>query len=311
MKAILLKEAGATDQLEISEISIPVIQADEVLVEVKVIGINPIDIKTRKGKGRYEILKVENPIILGWDISGIVKESKSDLFKVGDEVFGMVNFPGHGKAYAEYVAVPARHLSLKPANITHQEAAGVPLAALTAWQAIVKAGVKKGDRVLIHAAAGGVGHFAVQMAKHLGAYVVGTSSEKNKDFVLSMGADEHIDYAANPFETQVKNIDFVLDTMGGDYIGRSLEIMNSGGTLISIPSALNTGVEEKSKAKGINGYATFVQSSGEDMKTIAGLLEKGSLKSHISESYTFDQMAAAHHQIESGRTVGKIVVTLP
>lgn len=311
MKAILLKEAGATDQLEISEISIPVIQADEVLVEVKVIGINPIDIKTRKGKGRYEILKVENPIILGWDISGIIKESKSDLFKVGDEVFGMVNFPGHGKAYAEYVAVPARHLSLKPANITHQEAAGVPLAALTAWQAIVKAGVKKGDRVLIHAAAGGVGHFAVQMAKHLGAYVVGTSSEKNKDFVLSMGADEHIDYAANPFETQVKNIDFVLDTMGGDYIDRSLEIMNSGGTLISIPSALNTGVEEKSKAKGVNGYATFVQSSGEDMKTIAGLLEKGSLKSHISESYTFDQMAAAHHQIESGRTVGKIVVTLP
>lgn len=310
MKAIVLKEAGTTDQLEISEISTPAIQADEVLVEVKVIGINPIDIKTRKGKGRYEILKTENQIILGWDISGIVKESKSDLFKVGDEVFGMVNFPGHGKAYAEYVAVPARHLSLKPANITHEEAAGASLAALTAWQAIVKAGVKKGDRVLIHAAAGGVGHFAVQMAKHLGAYVVGTSSEKNKDFVLSMGADEHIDYAANPFETQVKNIDFVLDTMGGDHIDRSLEIMNSGGTLISIPSALNTGVEEKSKAKGVNGYATFVQSSGEDMKTIAGLLEKGSLKSHISGIYTFDQMAAAHHQMESGRTVGKIVVTL-
>lgn len=311
MKAIVLKEPGTTDQLLSSEISIPVIQANEVLVEVKVIGINPIDIKTRKGKGRYEILKVENQIILGWDISGIVKESKSDLFKTGDEVFGMVNFPGHGKAYAEYVAVPAAHLSLKPANITHEEAAGASLAALTAWQAIVKAGVKKGDRVLIHAAAGGVGHFAVQMAKHLGAYVAGTSSEKNKDFVLSLGADQHIDYAANPFETQVKNIDFVLDTMGGDHIDRSLEIMNSGGTLISIPSGLNTGVEEKSKAKGINGYATFVQSSGEDMKTIAGLLEKGSLKSHISESYTFEQMAAAHHQMESGRTIGKIVVTLP
>ncbi|RQO73844.1 oxidoreductase [Pedobacter sp. KBW06] len=311
MKAIVLKEPGTTDQLLSSEISIPVIQENEVLVEVKVIGINPIDIKTRKGKGRYEILKVENQIILGWDISGIVKESKSDLFKTGDEVFGMVNFPGHGKAYAEYVAVPAAHLSLKPANITHEEAAGASLAALTAWQAIVKAGVKKGDRVLIHAAAGGVGHFAVQMAKHLGAYVAGTSSEKNKDFVLSLGADQHIDYAANPFETQVKNIDFVLDTMGGDHIDRSLEIMNSGGTLISIPSGLNTGVEEKSKAKGINGYATFVQSSGEDMKTIAGLLEKGSLKSHISESYTFDQMAAAHHQMESGRTIGKIVVTLP
>lgn len=310
MKAIVLQEPGTADQLVISEISIPVIQPEEVLVEVKAISINPVDIKTRNGKGRYEILKKESPIILGWDLSGVVKESKSDLFKVGDEVFGMVNFPGHGKAYAEYVAAPAAHLSLKPKSISHEEAAGATLAALTAWQALVKAGVKKGDRALIHSAAGGVGHFAVQLAKHLGAYVVGTSSLKNKDFVLSLGADEHIDYAANPFETQVKNIDFVLDTMGGDHIDRSLEIMNPGGTLISIPSGLNNGVEEKSKAKGVHGYATFVQSSGEDMKTIAGLLENGSLKSHISESYTFDQMAAAHRQIESGRTIGKVVVTL-
>lgn len=310
MKAILLKEPGNTDQLIISEISIPLIQAEEVLVEVKVLSINPVDIKTRKGKGRYEILKAEKPIILGWDISGIVKESKSDSFKVGDEVFGMVNFPGHGKAYAEYVAAPAAHLSLKPKNITHEEAAGATLAALTAWQAIVKAGVKKGDRVLIHSAAGGVGHFAVQMAKHLGAYVAGTSSLQNKDFVLSIGADQHIDYMANPFETQVKNIDFVLDTMGGDHIDRSLEIMNPGGTLISIPSGLNAGVAEKSKAKGINGYATFVQSSGEDMKIIAGLLEKGIVKSHITASYAFDQMAAAHEHIESGRTIGKVVVAI-
>ncbi|SHG46825.1 NADP-dependent oxidoreductase [Pedobacter caeni] len=311
MKAIILKEAGSTDQLSATEIAIPVIQNGEILVEAKAISINPIDIKTRKGKGRYEILKAESPIILGWDISGIVKESKSDSFKAGDEVFGMVNFPGHGKAYAEYVSVPATHLALKPKNVSHEAAAGATLAALTAWQAIVKAGVKKGDRVLIHAAAGGVGHFAVQMAKHLGAFVAGTASLKNKDFVLSLGADQHIDYAASPFETQVKNIDFVLDTMGGDHIDRSLEIMNPGGTLISIPSGLNNGVEEKAKAKGVYGYATFVQSSGEDMKTIAGLLENGSLKSHISESYTFDQMAAAHQQIESGRTVGKIVVTLP
>ncbi|NQX41443.1 NADPH:quinone reductase [Pedobacter steynii] len=313
MKAIVLKEPGTADQLMISEISIPLIRDEEVLVEVKVIGINPIDIKTRKGKGRYERLKAENPIILGWDISGVVKASKSDLFKAGDEVFGMVDFSehGHGKAYAEYVAAQAAHLSLKPKNISHQEAAGATLAALTAWQAIVKAGVKKGDRVLIHAAAGGVGHFAVQMAKHLGAFVAGTSSEKNKDFVLSLGADQHIDYAANPFETQVKDIDFVLDSMGTDHIDRSLEIMNSGGTLISIPSGLNAGVEEKSRVKGVNGYATSVQSSGEDMKTIAGLLEKGIVKSHISGSYPFDQMAAAHHQMESGRTVGKIVVTLP
>lgn len=312
MKAIVLKEPGTTDQLVISEISIPAIQAEEVLVEVKVISINPVDIKTRKGKGRYAKLKEESPIILGWDISGVVKESKSDLFNVGDEVFGMVNFPGHGKAYAEYVAAPAAHLSLKPDNISHEEAAGATLAALTAWQLLINYGrIKKDDRVLIHAAAGGVGHFAVQMAKHLGAYVIGTSSGKNKDFVLSLGADEHIDYTTHAFETQVKDLDFVLDAMGGEYIDRSLEVIKTGGTLVSIPSGLNDEVAEKARAKGVNGYATFVESNGEDMKTIAGLLEKGSIKSHISESYPFDQMAAAHQHIENGRTVGKIVVRLP
>ena len=142
----------------------------------------------------YGRIKTERPLILGWDIAGVVEDSQSDLFKAGDEVFGMVNFPGHGKAYAEYVAVPAGQLALKPRNISFEEAAASTLVALTAWQALVtNAGVQKGQNVLIHAASGGVGHIAVQIAKYLGATVTGTSSARNRDFVLSLGADRHID----------------------------------------------------------------------------------------------------------------------
>lgn len=309
MKAIILRESGAPSNLIISEIPTPTINSNEVLVQVKAISINPVDAKTRSGKGLYGRLKDENPLILGWDISGIVVKSNSNLFMKGDEVFGMVNFPGHGKAYAEYVAAPASHLAKKPKNITHNEAAAATLAALTAWQVLItNAKIKKGDRVLIHAAAGGVGHFAVQIAKHIGAYVIGTSSAANKDFVLSLGADEHIDYKTQAFEKVVKNIDFVLDTIGGENIDRSLEVIVKGGTLISIPTGLNETVTEKAKAKNVNGYFILVQSNGEDMQAIANLLENNSIKSHVSKVFSFTQMPEAHMQIESGRTVGKIVV---
>lgn len=309
MKAIILKEPGAPSNLIISEIPTPNINSDEVLIQVKAISINPVDAKTRSGKGLYGRLKDEDPLILGWDISGIVTESNSVLFQKGDEVFGMVNFPGHGKAYAEYVAAPASHLAKKPKNITHNEAAAATLAALTAWQVLIThAKIKKGDRVLIHAAAGGVGHFAVQIAKHIGAYVIGTSSAANKDFVLSLGADKHIDYKTQAFEKAVENIDFVLDTIGGENIDRSLEVIVKGGTLISIPTGLNEAVTEKAKAKNVNGYFILVQSNGEDMQAIANLLENNSIKSHVSKVFSFTQMPEAHMQIESGRTVGKIVV---
>src|SRR5215217_997731 len=179
MKAIILKEFGSVDNLIEKDVPLPVAKNDEVLIQVKAISINPVDIKTRKGKSLGPSLKDEDPLILGWDVSGVVAETGSSVsgFKVGDEVFGMINFPGHGKAYAEYAAAPASHLALKPANVTHEEAAAATLAALTAWQALVDhAKIKKGDRVLIHAAAGGVGNYAVLIAKHIGAYVIGTSS---------------------------------------------------------------------------------------------------------------------------------------
>ncbi|MEQ9443368.1 MAG: NADP-dependent oxidoreductase [Cyclobacteriaceae bacterium] len=313
MKAIALPHAGEATQLQPIELNTPTIKPDEALVQVKAISINPVDIKTRSGKALYEKLKEHQPLILGWDISGIVSEVGSEVtaFQPGDAVFGMVNFPGYGQAYAEYVAAPAHHLALKPDNISHEEAAAATLAALTAWQVLVhNAHVQKGQRVLIHAAAGGVGHFAVQIAKHLGAYVIGTSSAANKDFVLGLGADEHIDYRSQRFEEVVSDLDFVLDAIGDDTLDRSLEVIKPGGTLICIPSSKSGGVEEKAQAKGIHGYHILVESSGEDMKQLALLLEQGILKAHVSKTYSLEQMPAAHQQIETGHTVGKIVITV-
>jgi len=311
MKAIIVAQPGGVENLVHTQIDTPVIGDNEVLVQVEAISINPVDVKTRAGKGMHGRLKTFSPLILGWDISGVVTTSNSAQFKAGDEVFGMVNFPGHGKAYAEYVAAPAAQLALKPANISHGEAAAATLAPLTVLQTLVQFGqVKAGQRVLIHAAAGGVGHYAVQIAKHLGAYVIGTSSAANRDFVLSLGADEHIDYRSQQFEKVVSNIDFVLDTIGGDNIDRSLEVIKPGGTLVSIPSGLSEQVTEKAKAKGIRGAFILVQSNGEDMRTLADLLAQGKLRSHVSQTFAFADMDKAHLQVESGRTVGKVVVMI-
>ena len=277
MKAIILKQFGGIENLSITELPVPFLMEDEVLVKIKSISINPVDVKTRAGKGVSAILKNDNPMILGWDFSGTIEKSGAAVknFKKGDDVFAMVRFPQTGKVYAEYAAVPASQLAMKPANVSHQEAAAACLAALTAWQSLtINYKLTPGERVLIHAASGGVGHYAVQMAKYLGAYVIGTSSAANKDFVLSLGADEHIDYKAKPFESTVKNIDFVLDTIGGEYIDRSLKTIRKGGTIISIPSGLNEHVKEKAEALGIQGFSTRVKPDATNMQEIADLLER-------------------------------------
>lgn len=311
MKAIVLKEAGSVENLEYVELAKPTIKEGEVLIKVKAISINPVDVKSRSGKGVYGRIKTENPLILGWDISGIVEETKSPDFKVGDEVFGMVNFPGHGKAYAEYVAAPVNQLALKPKNISFEDAAASTLVALTAYQALVhNTKIQEGQNVLVHAASGGVGHIAVQIAKHLGAKVTGTSSAKNKDFVLSLGADSHIDYNGFDWKSADRTFDFILDTIGGDNIDHSLEVTKEGGSIISIPTGLNEQVTSKAESKGVKGYFILVQSSGEDMKHIASLLESGAVKPHVSKTFPFEQMREAHLEQETGRTVGKIVVTL-
>ncbi|QIL41565.1 NADP-dependent oxidoreductase [Pedobacter sp. HDW13] len=312
MKAIILKDFGGVENLELTEKQIPSPGANEVLIKLSAISINPVDVKTRSGKGIAGLIKDQLPVILGWDISGTITEIGEGVtrFKTGDEVFAMLAFPGLGNTYAGYVVAKADELAIKPENVNHNDAAAASLAALTAWQALTShANVQAGQRVLIHAAAGGVGHYAVQMAKHLGAYVIGTASAANRDFVLQLGADEHVDYRVQPFEEVIKDIDFVLDSMGGDYIDRSLKVTKKGGTIISIPSGLNETVTEKAKALGINGYTIRVKPNGNDMGQIAGLLADGTVRSHVSAVFPFEEMAVAHQQIETGRTVGKVVLT--
>lgn len=313
MKAIIIAEPGDVNELIFTEIDQPTPSAQEVLIKVKAISINPVDVKTRAGKGVYGRIKTENPVIIGWDIAGVVESVGRGVtrFNIGDEVFGMVNFPGHGKAYAEYVLAPESQLAIKPDNVSFEAAAASTLVALTAWQALVKnAKVKAGQHVLIHAAAGGVGHFAVQLAKYLGANVTGTSSAKNKDFVLSLGADAHIDYHNYDWESHPEEFDFVLDTIGGENIDNSILVTKKGGSIISIPTGLNEAVTEKAKAKDVNGYFILVQSDGEDMIKIASLLENDIVKLFVSQTFPFAEMKQAHLQQEMGRTVGKIVVTI-
>ncbi|MBL0740440.1 NADP-dependent oxidoreductase [Chryseolinea lacunae] len=313
MKAIQLNEFGGIEHLVQVTPPQPVPLENELLVQVKAVSINPVDVKTRAGKGMSGRLKEYMPLILGWDISGTIAAVGNQVkdFVAGDEVFGMVNFPGHGKAYAEYVTTPAAHVTRKPVNIDHPEAAAATLAALTAWEALTqRAKIQPGQSVLIHAGAGGVGHYAVQMARHLGAHVIATSSSANKDFIRSLGAHHHVDYTRERFEDTVHDVDFVLDTMGGETLERSVAVVKPGGTLISIPTAVPPHVVDLARAKNANAYFFLVQSNGDGMRQVAQWLEAGIVKSHVSHIFPFDEMGKAHLQLETGRTKGKIVVTV-
>ena len=311
MKAIILREFGGVDKLLMTELALPAILENEVLIEVKAISINPVDVRTRSGMAMAEHLKHNNPLILGWDISGIVTSTgpKVSKFKKGDNVFGMINFLGHGKGYAEFVAASEGHLAHKPSNISHEEAAAATLAALTAWQLLVHyAKIQPGNRILIQAASGGVGHYAVQIAKHFGAYVIGVSSAKNRQFVLGLGADEHIAYDKQRFEDVVSEVDFVLDAFAKDSLYQSLKVVKNGGTILSLLPMISEGVLQKAKEQNVDVHYSLVASNGADMEAIADLLEKGTVRSHVSKIFSFDKMGDAHIEMETGRTVGKIIV---
>src|SRR5690606_32448091 len=219
--------------------------------------------KSRKGGALLGKLQEQKPVILGWDISGEVQAVGEHVssFKAGDEVFGMVNFPGSGRAYAEYVAAPEDHLALKPKNIGHEEAAATTLAALTAWQVLVhEAKLSQGQQVLIHAAAGGVGHFAVQIAKHLGAKVIGTASASNEDFLMETGVDVPVDYKASKFEDQVEQVDVILDPIGGETTERSLRAIKNGGILVSIVGGVKDHLNAIAEERGITAKNYLVHS---------------------------------------------------
>ncbi|MBW7469109.1 NADPH:quinone reductase-like Zn-dependent oxidoreductase [Pontibacter aydingkolensis] len=313
MKAYVVNEPGGIEKLQIQEIDKPTPKAGELLVKVKAISINPVDTKTREGKAFYNALAENPPVIIGWDISGVVEAVGEDVkvFKEGDEVFGMVNFPGQGRAYAEYVAAPEAHLAHKPANIPHHEAAAATLAALTAWQALVhQAGLKAGQRVLIHAAAGGVGHFAVQIASYFKATVIGTASPENHDFIRNMGAAEQIDYHQYDPAKVVMDADIVLDSLGEENTRKSLGALKDGGTIVSILGGAKEAVQEEAKKRSIAAKNYLVHSSAEDMEKIAELMRQGHLRPHVSHVYTFKDLPKAHQQVETRKTRGKVVVSL-
>ncbi|MEP0212247.1 MAG: NADP-dependent oxidoreductase [Cellulophaga sp.] len=313
MKAVLLKQAGGPENLYVDNIDKPSIKENEVLVAVKAISLNPADVKPKYNDEMLGMMYgEERPIILGWDIAGTVTEVGTAVtnFKVGDNVFGMVNFPGVGNAYAEFVAAPETHLAVMPSNVSFTEAAATTLAALTALQ-ILSGKINKGNKVLIQAGSGGVGHFAIQIAKAMGAYVITTASAKNKDFVMSIGADEAIDYHTQNFEDILTDLDFVLDTQGGKVLENSVDVLRKGGTVIT---TVAPDLSDKKKALAEKENKTvsniLVHSSDQDMNTLKGMLENREIKPHIYKTFPFEKMADAHTEVEKGRTVGKVVVTL-
>jgi NADPH:quinone reductase-like Zn-dependent oxidoreductase len=234
MRAIRQQGFGGPEVLELTEVKRPVPVPTEVLVRVRAAGVNPVEAVIRSGQ--FPLLG-QPPFILGWDVSGVVEgiEPGVTRFRPGDEVYGLPFFPRAASAYAEYVVAPSRQLARKPARLSHAEAAALPLAGLTAWQALVDtAQVASGQRVLIHGAGGGVGHLAVQIAKARGAHMIGTASAAKHDFVAGLGADELIDYRAADFAAHADGVDVVLDTVGGATARRSIGVLRPGGLLVTI-----------------------------------------------------------------------------
>ncbi|MFB9567385.1 NADP-dependent oxidoreductase [Saccharopolyspora hordei] len=309
MRAIRQDEFGGPEVLREVELPRPEPGPSEVLVEVHAAGLNPTDWKHRA----HELFLGKPPYVLGWDVSGVVVEVGTGvtLHKPGDEVFGMLPYPHGVGSHAEYVTGPARAFVRKPSSVDHVQAGAIPLAALTAWQALVDtADLQAGQRVLIHAAAGGVGHLAVQIAKARGAHVIGTASAGKHEFLRGLGADELIDYREVDFAEAVHDVDVVLDPIAGDYRSRSLRTLRPGGVLVSI---LPYGEEElaaEAAERGVRAELMLVEADQAGMRAIADLVESGRLRAEIAATYPLAEAAKAHAQGETGRTTGKIVLTV-
>ena len=311
MSVVQIHQYGDPSVLKVEEVTCPEPKAGEVLIRVHAAGINPVDWKTRKGAGIAGLIG-DNPfpLILGWDISGTVGAigAGGEAFTIGDEVYGMVGFPRLGKAYAEYVSVPINEVVRKPTNYSHSEAAGVPLVALTAWQALFEAAqLQAGQTILIHAAAGGVGHVAVQLAKWKGARVMATASEKNHAYLHNLGVDTVIDYTKQAFEQVISGVDVVLDTLGGDVQERSFQVLKRGGKLVSIVGGPS---QEMAQQYGVTGHWVFVRIAKEQLEQITRLIEEGLLRITISQTLPLVEAQKAHELSEAHHTRGKIVLVV-
>jgi NADPH:quinone reductase-like Zn-dependent oxidoreductase len=307
MRALVTHQWGGPEELRLEEIPRPVAGEDELLVRVAAAGINPVDWKTRRNGGLMKSRGIEPPVVLGWDISGVVEAlgPGTERFAVGDEVFGLAGFPKPVGAYAEYAAVPASDMAFKPANISHAEAASLPLVSLTAHQAFELSDLGPGQLVLIHAAAGGVGSAAVQLAKARGARVAGTAGTANQDFLRELGVEIPIDYTTTDFAEVLADVDVVLESQGADVRQRSWGVLRTGGVMVSILGPLP---QEDAEAHGVRGVHMLVRPNGQQMQAIADLVAQGAMRAFVQDTFPFARAAEAHRAAETGHTRGKLVL---
>lgn len=315
MKAVQIHGYGDVDVLKYEDVERPEPQAGEVLVRVRAAGINPIDAISRQFPVPVTSGAKGLPYILGWDISGEVVTLGVGVtqFAVGDKVYGMPRFPGEAKAYSQYTTVPAEDLARKPQRISHEEAAGVPLAGLTAWQSLFDiAHLEAGQRIFISGGSGGVGHYAVQLAQWKGAKVFATTSTRNVALVQELGADVVIDYTQQDFRDTVKDVDVVLDTIGEDVLKHAFEVVRRGGVVVSLPGQKGVGAlgEQLAPRYGVTFSLPLVHPSGEQMAMMVPLFEAGQLKTHLEAVLPLHDVAKAHQLIAGGHVRGKLVLTI-
>ena len=299
MRAIVVRETGEPDVLQLEETDAPEPSDGEVLIVVRAASVNPVDWKYRRGLADKPL-----PAILGLDVSGTVESSRADGFAEGDDVFGWAASGG----YAELATASASAIAKKPAAVSHEQAASIPVAGITAWQSLFdRGGLTEGQTAVIAGAAGGVGHFAVQLAKHAGARVIGTGSARNRNFVLGLGADEYVDYTEQDVGEVVSGVaDVAFDAVGGDTTETLLPTLREGGILVTIAAAPP---EEAAAERGARAVLHVTSPSAEQLARVADLVASGDVRVEISEVLPLSEVKRAHELSESGHTRGKIVLT--
>jgi NADPH:quinone reductase-like Zn-dependent oxidoreductase len=332
MKAFIVDRYRKKGALRLGEVPQPTLRDNDVLVEVHAAGLNLLDSKIRDGEFKL-ILPYRPPFVLGHDVAGTVVRVGSNVrrFKAGDEIYARPR-DGQVGTFAEFIAVNECDVALKPRNLTMEEAASLPLVGLTAWQVLVeRAGLRAGQKVLIHAGSGGVGTFAIQLAKHLGATVATTASTANVALVEGLGADVVIDYKTQDFEKRLSGYDVVLSSLGGDTLQKSLNVLKPGGKLISISGppdphfareqglnwllrqvmrALSLGIRRKARSARIDYSFVFMRADGEQLRQITSLVEAGIIRPVIDRVFQFEETNDALAYVETGRARGKVVVKL-
>ena len=299
MQAVLIHETGSPDVLRYEEADRPEPDDGEVLIRVHAASVNPTDWKSRRGVSETRL-----PAVLGRDASGTIELSRADAFAEGDEVFGYV--PGGG--YAEFAIASPTTIAIKPPRLSHEQAAALPVAGMTAWQALFdRGGLERGQTALIAGAAGGVGHLAVQFAKGAGARVIGTGSSRNRDFVLGLGADEYVDYTQRDVGQAVSGVDLAFDTVGGETTQSLVPTVREGGIVVTIA---NAPPEEAARQRGVRAELLMMSPNSEELARIAQLVADGEVHVEVSEVLPLSDVRLAHEHSESGHTRGKIVLTV-